>query len=278
MGTSGAYTGAGGKAGTEVADGLGEWLDSLPGSGGGEDGTSTPDRAVDGKKPATAFPPKVVTGLLGLLGRRSGGRGSSDGPSAGGGSVTGGHSTSSRAGRARAGSNRSLRRLASISGRAGAGAYAFARGDSEELRSLGLNYAELRSLDDPLEVTRRIVNAVCDQQSRSTLEDDEERYVAASVADWVLTQGEKGNLPDAEDIARYAIATIITEILSSELGQAMQNRPDEVCDVAEDELREAAWVLAGQARLNSSAPTSDELTGAIEDGVDRLRGIYGGQS
>ncbi len=278
MGTSGAYTGAGGKAGTEVADGLGEWLDSLPGSGGDEDGTSTPDRVVDGKKPATAFPPKVVTGLLGLLGRRSGGRGSSDGPSAGGGSVTGGHSTSSRAGRARAGSSRSLRRLASVGGRAGAGAYAFARGDSEELRSLGLNYAELRSLDDPFEVTRRIVNAVCDQQSRSTLEDDEERYVAASVADWVLTQGEKGNLPDAEDIARYAIATIITEILSSELGQAMRNRPDEVCDVAEDELREAAWVLAGQARLNSSAPTSDELTGAIEDGVDRLRGIYGGQS
>ena len=277
MGTSGSYTGAGGKAGKEVGDGLGDWLDGLPVGAGGGDGTSaSPDQGEDGEQPVTELPPKVVTGLLGLLGRQSGGRGSSDGPGAGGG--TGGRATSGGTGRARAGSGRSLRRLASIGGRAGAGAHAFARGDAAELHSLGLDYAELRSLDDPLEVTRRIVDAACGQQTGSTLEEAEERYVAALVADWVLTQGELGDLPDADDVARFAIAAIIAEVLSSELGEAMHDRPDEVADVADEELRNAAWVLAGQANLSSSGATAEELSSAVENGVETLRGIYGDES
>ena len=149
-----------------------------------------------------------------------------------------------------------LQRLASVGGRAAAGAYAFARGDAEELRSLGLDYGELRALDDPFEVTRRIVDAVCGQQADSTLEEAEERYVAAQVADWVMVQGEDGELPDADDVARYAIAAIVTEILASELGEAMREGSDEVVEGAGDELREAAWVLAGQAELTTSGATA----------------------
>ena len=278
MGTSGAYTGAGGKAGKDVEDGLGGWLDSLPASGNSGDSAPTSDQTGDGGKPVTELPPQVVTGLLGLIRPRSTRGGSSDGPGAGGSGAAGSRSTSGRAGRARAGSSRSVQRLASVGGRAGAGAYAFARGDEAGLHSLGLDYAELRALDDPLEVTRRIVDAVCGQQNDSTLEEAEERYVAALVADWVLTQVEEGDLPDADDVARFAIATIITEILSSELGQAIHDRPDQVADVAEEELRNAAWVLAGQADLSSSGPTAAELTSAIEDGVEKLREIYGDES
>ena len=278
MGTSGSYTGAGGKAGKEVGDGLSDWLDMLPVGAGSRDSTSpSPDQDEDGEKPVTELPPKVVTGLLGLLARPSGGRSSSDGPGGGGG-VSAGRSTSSGTGRARAGSSRSLRRLASVGGRAGAGAYAFARGDAEGLLALGLDYAELRSLDDPLEVTRRIVDAVCDQQTGSTLEEAEERYVAAMVVDWVLAQGQHGDLPDADDVARFTIATIIAEVLSSELGEAMHDRPDEVARVADEELRNAAWVLAGQANLSSSGATAEELSSAIQDGVEKLREIYGAQS
>ena len=171
-----------------------------------------------------------------------------------------------------------MRRLASVGGRAGAGAYAFALGDERELGSLGLDYAELQALDDPLEVARRIVDAVCGQQTDSTLEEAEERYVAAAVADWVLTQNESGELPDADDVARFTIAAIITEVLSSELGAAMRDRPGEVSEVAEEELRAAAWILAEQAELSASGPTADELTRAIEDGVERLRDIYGDRS
>ena len=276
MGTNDAYTGAGGKAGKEVGEGLSDWLDSLPGSAGG-DSTPSSDHTEDGEQPVTQLPPKVVSGLMGLLRPRSGSGGSSDDPGAGG-VVTGGRSTSGGSGRARAGSSRSLQRLASVGGRAAAGAYAFASGDAAGLRSLGLDYGELRGLNDPFEVTRRIVDAVCGQQADSKLEEAEERYVAASVADWVLQQGEDGDLPDADDVARFAIATIVTEILSSELGEAMRDRPDEVADVAEGELRDAAWVLAGQAGLSSSGPTADELTNAIEEGVEKLREIYGGGS
>ena len=279
MGTSGAYNGAGDKAGREVGEGLRVWVDSLSANVNSGDSTPGPDQAEDGKKPVTELPSKVVSGLMVLLRPRSTSGGSSDGPGAGGGGIaTGGRSTSGGSGRARAGSSRSSQRLASVGGRAAAGAYAFARGDEDGLSSLGLDYDELRALNDSFEVTRRIVDAVCGQQTESRLEDAEERYVAASVADWVLAQGEDGELPDADDVARYAIATIVTEVLSSELGEALHDRPDDVADVAEDELREAAWVLAGQAELSNSGPTADELTRAIEEGVEKLREIYGGGS
>lgn len=279
MGTSGAYTGAGGRLGKDTSQGLSDWLDSL--AGGTDSGDSTPNRddAGAGDKPATQLPPQAVSGLLGLLRPRSSGGGASDGPGAGGGAITArGGSAADGSGRARAGSGRSSQRLASVGGRAGAGAYAYVRGDAVALVALGLNYAELRALNDPFEVTRRIVNAVCGQQADGRLEEAEERYVAASVADWVLQQSDDGTPPEVDDVARYAIATIVAEVLSSELGAALRNRPDEVVDVAEDELRDAARVLAEQTELSASGPTEDELTRAIEHGIERLRQIYGVRS
>ena len=60
MGTSGVYTGAGGKAGKAIGEGLGGWLDSLPaGPGSGDSGKE------DGEKPVTQLPPEVVSGLMG---------------------------------------------------------------------------------------------------------------------------------------------------------------------------------------------------------------------
>ena len=279
MGTSGAYTGAGGKAGKDTREGLSDWLDSL--SGGPDDGQNGPnsDGIEAGKKPVTHFPPKVVSGVMGLLRPRSTGVGSSDGPSTGGGGVgTGGGPGRSGSGRARAGSGRSTRRLASVSGRAAAGAFAYVRGDAAGLRSLGLDYGELRALNDPLEVTRRIVDAVCGQQADSRLEEAEERHVAASVADWILEQSEGGDLPDVDDVARYAIATVVSEVLASELGEALRHRPEHVADVSEDELRDAAMVLVRQTELSALGPTGDELTKAIEEGIEKLREIYGGGS
>ena len=278
MGTSGAYTGAGGKAGKDIGEGLSGWLDSLPAGLGGGDSTPSSDGTEDGKKPVTQLPPKVVSGLMGLLRPRSTSGGSSDGPGGGGGIATRGRSTSGGSGRTRAGSGRSSQRLASVGGRAAAGAYAYARGDAAGLQMLGFDYGELRALNDPFEVARRIVDAVCGQQADGRLEGDEERYVAASVADWVLEQGEDGELPDVDDVARYAIATIVTEVLSSELGEALRDRHDDVADLAEDELRDAAWVLAGKAELTTSGPTADELTSAIDGGIEKLRKIYGDES
>ena len=274
MGTSGAYTGAGGKPGKDVGQGLSDWLDSLSDRPDGSD--ANPEGAEECDKPAKQLPPQAVTGLLGLLRPRTTSSASSDGPGAGGGGIAArSGSAAGGSGRSRAGSGRSSQRLASVGGRAGAVAVAYVRGDATGLRALGLDYDELRGLDDPIEVTRRIVNAVCGQQANGRLEESEERYVAASVADWVLEESEDGELPDADDVARYAIATIVTEVLSSELGEVLRNRPDEVADVAEDELRDAAWVLARQTELSATGPTESELTMAIEDGIEKLRQIYG---
>lgn len=279
MGTSGAYTGAGGKAGREVQDGLGDWIDSLPLTPDDGDSTPSPDDTAEGSKPVTQFPPKVVSGLMDLLRPQPTRGGSSDGPSAGGGGVeTREPPTPGGGGRIRAGSGRSSHRLAIVGGRAAAGAYAYVSGDSAGLFTLGLDYDELQAIDDPLEVTRRIVNAVCGQQANGRLEEAEERYVAASVAGWVLEQSENGELPDVDDVARYAIAAIVTEVLSSELGAVLRDRPDEVTDVPEGELRDAAMVIARQAELNILGPTENELTGAIEEGLEKLRSIYGNES
>ena len=268
MGTSGAYTGAGGKAGKDIGSGLNDWLDSLP-DGWASDGSAPTDDETDAEnEQVTQLPPQAVSGLLSLLRPREAGGGSGDGP-VGGGRASGGM------GRTRAGSGRSSRRLASVGGRAAAGAFAYIRGDAEELAGLGLDYGELRALDDDFEVARRIVDAVCGKQSNGRLEEAEERYVAASVTEWVLSQSENGDLLDVDGIARYAIATIVTEVLSSELGEAMRNRPDDVSDVPEDELRAAASVLARRADLGASGPTAEELTAAIEQGVESLRPIYG---
>jgi len=274
MGTSGAYTGAGGGPGEDTSQGLSDWLDSLADSSDG--GRPNLDDAGTGEKPATQLPPQVVSGLLALLRPRSSSGGASDGPGTGGGAVAAqGGSATGGSGRARAGSGRSSQRLASVGGRAGAGAYAYVRGDAVALSALGLDYIELRALNDPFEVTRRIVNAVCGQQSDGRLEEAEERYVAASVADWVLQESTDGELPDVDDVARYAIATIVAEVLASELGAALREQPAEIADVAEDELRDAARVLAERAELSTSGPTEDELTRAIEDGINKLQQIYG---
>ena len=126
-------------------------------------------------------------------------------------------------------------------------------------------------------MTRRIVDAVCGHQTNGTLEESEEQWVAVSVADWLLTQSERGEVPDLDDIARYAIAAIVTEVLSSELGAVLGDHPEMVADV-EEELRDAAMVLANQAELSASGPTVEELTTAIEEGIETLREIYGGGS
>lgn len=279
MGTSGSYSGAGGKAGKEVSAGLGSWLDSLP-SGAGDGGAAPAQGDNTHSRPVTQLPPQLVSGLLGLL-RPAPGSGSGRGGGAGGGIGGGGGRSSGGSGgggtKARTGSGRSTSRLSSVGGRAAAGAYAFATGDRAALQGLGLGYDALRSLSDPFEVTRRIVDAVCGPRANSTLEEAEERYVAASVADWVLTQSADGSPPEVDEVARYAIATIITEVISSEMSEALRERPGEVAEVAESELKDAAFVLAGQATLSVSGATGAELAEAIESGIETLRTIYGGK-
>lgn len=277
MGTSGAYTGAGGKPGRDISTGVGEWIDGLGGGSDGGAGGGTPvDGAPPSDRPPAELPPRLIEGLLSLLRPSIASGGSSEGPGGSGGGRRG-RQTSSRigAGGGGAGLRRNTTQVSGSAGRAGAAAYAYATGDRATLQSLGLDYDTLRQLGDPIEITRRLVEAACGPLSNGTLEEHEERYVAASVAEWVLQQTEAGSAPTPEEIARYSIATVIAEVLATEINHDLQEHPESVAEVAESELFSAAEIVASKAELSVEGASPEELSEAIESGIETLREIYG---
>ena len=260
MGTSGSYSGSGGRPGRDIRTEIGRWLDGLPPNG-------PPDNQPPARpqlQPAT----RVARRAIGLFEPRS------DSGNGGGG---GGAAVGTRGGGRRAGGvQRSVARAARSAGRAAAGAYAYGTANREVLSALGLDYDELRGLGDPLEVSRRIVEAACGPRSESTIDHEEQRWVAAKIAEWVFEEQEAGALPQPDDIARKAIAFIIFEAIASEAGELMNghNRPEWTIDWSDGELRDAAEVLSREAQLSVDGVTNAEFTKAIEDGIETLRRIY----
>ena len=140
----------------------------------------------------------------------------------------------------------------------------------------GLDYDELRALDDPLEVSRKIVEAACGPRSESTIDHDEQRWVAAQIAEWVLEEQEADGLPQPDEIARKAIAFIMFEAIASEVGELINSgdRPEWTISLTDEELRDATEVLSQQAELSVDGVTNAEFAKAIEDGIETLREIY----
>jgi hypothetical protein len=273
MGTSGSYSGSGGKLGDSVRDSISNWFDSLPSDSAQPPGE--PDDAPGHAQPVdTGRPrldPRALLPIVGLLRPRSAHGGSSDGPGAGGagGAPGGGGRTG--------GPNRSVAGSATTAGQAAAAAYAYRAGDAATLERLGLDYNQLSALGDPYEITRRIVEAVCGPRGESTIEDSEQRIVAAEVAEWVLIQqGDGGELPTPDEIARHTIGLIIADTALSEAGEILNN--SDHADWGEREIREAAQILAEGVELTANGVTEAEITRAIEDGIEVLREILGGAS
>lgn len=262
MGTSGAYSGGGGKDGDAVRDAIGAYLDGLPATAG-PDGT-------DGDRPL--LDPAELQRIINLIRPRSPSGGGGDGPGGGGGGRASAGTTSSRSG---GGPRRSSATSARTAGRAAAAAYAYRTGDAATLGRLGLDYNELRALGDDFEVLRRIVDMACAAPD-STIEDHEQRLVAAEVGDWVLKQEGDGALPTPEEIVRQTIATIIAETLLVESGDILNSHNR--ADVAESDIRDAAEAIASQATLSVGGATEDEISGAVEAGLETLRGIVGGDT
>lgn len=254
MGTSGSYSGGGGKPGQQLRREIQRWLERLPTTTPPENGTA--DRSRD-RPPVRAasraiglFRPRIASG-------NGGGRGGSGG----------------RVG----GAQRSAARAARSAGRAAAGAYAYRTANRDVLSDLGLDYDELRALNDPLEVSCRIVEVACGPRSEGTIDHDEQRWVAAEIAEWVLEEQEADGLPQPDEIARKAIAFIIFEAIASEVGELINgsNRPEWTISSSEEELRDAAEVLSQQTNLSIDGVTNSEFAKAIEDGIETLREIYG---
>lgn len=259
MGTSGAYSGSGGKDGKAVRDAIGEYLDGLPGRDApqGENG--------DGQ----SLDPATLQRVINLIRPRASGAGGGDGPGGGGGGGTSGGGGSRSGG----GPQRSAAASSRTAGRAAAAAYAYRTGDAATLERLGLDYNDLRGLGDEFEVLRRIVDMACAAPD-STIEDHEQRLVAAEVGEWVLEQEHDGNPPTPEEIVRQTIATIIAETLLVETGDLVNSH--ERADVAESDIRDAAEAMAAQATLSVDGATEDEISRAVEAGLETIRGIVGG--
>ena len=260
MGTSGAYSGSGGKDGKAVRDAVGDYLDGLP-------ATDSPQGEDDDRPP---LDPAALQRVIHLIRPRSSSGGGGDGPgggSGGGGAPGGGGSRSG------GGPQRSAAASARTAGRAAAAAYAYRTGDAATLQRLGLDYNELRGLGDDFEVLRRIVDMACSAPD-STIEDHEQRLVAAEVGEWVLEQERDGNPPTPEEIVRQTIATIIAETLLVESGDLVNSH--EQADVAESDIRDAAEAMATQATLSVDGATEDEISRAVEAGLETIRSIVGG--
>ncbi|MGW0920536.1 hypothetical protein ACWD3J_16140 [Streptomyces sp. NPDC002755] len=257
MGTSGAYSGSGGKDGKAVRDHISDYLDGLSDSdGSGSDGQRPPlDPAALGRV-INLIRPRVASGGGG--GGPGGGGGASGG---GGGSRSGGGPQRTAAGSAR------------TAGRAAAAAHAYTTGDAATLQRLGLDYNELRGLGDDIEVVRRIVDMACSAPD-STIEDHEQRFVAAEVAEWVMEQERDGYRLTPEEMVRQTIAVIIAETLLVESGDQINNH--DLAHVAESDIRDAAEAIAAQANLSVDGATEDEFGRAVEAGLETIRGILGG--
>lgn len=259
MGTSGAYSGSGGKDGKAVRDGIQQYLDSLDGS--------PPTTPADGDKRPRIDPSAIQSTVNLIRPRTSTGSGGGGPGGGGGGHAAGGGGAGSRGG---GGPQRSASRSARTAGRAAAAAYAYRTGDAATLARLGLDYDELRGLGDQYEILRRIVDMACSTPD-SSIEDHEQRRVAAEVAEWVLEQEGDGYVPTPEEIVRQTIATIIAEAILVESGEMVNNHDQ--ADIAEGDIRDAAEALANRAPLSVEGATEDQISKAVEDGIETLRSI-----
>ena len=262
MGTSGAYSGSGGKDGKKVRDAVADHVSGIPGTGGRKNGNTQHPR----------LDPNSIAPIINLFRPPSSRGGGADGPGGGrGGRARGSGSGTSGSGTG-GGPRRSVARSARSAGRAAAAAYAYRTGDTATLARLGLDYAKLTALADDFEVLRQIVEMACSSPD-STIEDHEQRLVAADVAEKLLGDDGSNPLPPLEDIVRETIATIIAQTVLVETGDQLNQGT--TAEAAEADIRDAAQALAERATLSITGATETEMAKAIEDGIESLRTILG---
>jgi hypothetical protein len=121
------------------------------------------------------------------------------------------------------------------------------------------------------------VDAACGPLSDGTIEDEERRYVAAEIAQWVLEENEAGAPPEPHEIVREAIARIIFEAATTESAAQLRNgsRPVWATREGERQIRDTADALAQRAELSPGGATPEQFERAIEQGIETLRNIWG---
>ncbi|QYF96834.1 hypothetical protein [Microbacterium sp. PAMC21962] len=145
------------------------------------------------------------------------------------------------------------------------------RGERAPLEAAGLDLDELRALDDPLEVRRRIVEAAFESEPDSTIADGEARLIVADLVTWTLETPR-----DPAQIVRHTVELMIARSILTEVGDRIRQEPRAALRrSAEDEIRLAAkaWAM----RFDVAAVTLDgpSISAAVQTGVTDLLAIYG---
>ena len=119
--------------------------------------------------------------------------------------------------------------------------------------------------------------AACGPLPDGTIEEEEQRVVAAQVAQYVLESNSDGVPPAPEEIVRETIAVIIFEAASNETAAMLHNGERPAWATAESErlMRETAQALALRARLSPDGPTPAEFSESIARGIETMREIWG---
>lgn len=268
MGTKGSYTGGGGKPGSDLRKNIDDWLDSLPDLSVPPSDTQPSDQQPDRLDvPPVHF--QQLLPALGLFASRSGGH--ADGPSGGTAGAAG------AGGGSRGGAQRTVTGSSRTAGRAAAAAYALRTGNTDLLRQeFGLDYESLSTNPDIADVARQIMVAACGPLPNGTIEEDEQRFVAAQVAQYVLEANIDGRPPEPEAIVRETISCIIFEAISNETAAKLHNGERSVWSTAEAErqLREACHAWAFRADLSAGGATSAEFEKAIAEGIEMMHTIW----
>jgi hypothetical protein len=266
MGHKDSFAGGGGPIGDDLREGIDDWLANLPG-GPGDDASAhggetqnesaqQPTLPGTGRKPLSPKAKRVAK--TALLFRTASGTGSS----------------------ARKGTSaqfpRSAATSARIAGRGAAAAYAYRTGDAETLKELGLDYDALLANPNVFDVVHLIVGAICEELP-DQIESDEQRFVVAEVAEWVVTTNTSGPDPTPAEIAQETLAVVLTwaylTTTAAELNTKDLAGPERVA--FETEVRAACEELAAQANLNPTNPTANEFVTAVESGLEYLQAVYG---
>jgi hypothetical protein len=274
VGTSGAFKGSAGKDAKDLRDTIADWLGDTPASAadGAADGlVGDPGDGSRGKPNEPHLDPRSLVPALRLWIKPSG-SGSSGG--AGGSGGGGGRRTSG--GRSTGGMQRSVSRVAGPASRAGALARAYATGDRQTIEDAGLSYDELRALDDPFEVGRRITEVAFESRPEEGLEDSEARLIVAELVSWLL-EARADRFPAPDAIVRRTLELMIARATLHEVGATIRAEKDPAKRRAtESEVRRAAGVMAQQANLSETGASSAALGTAIERSVAELVDIFGG--
>ena len=283
MGSSGSYAGSGGRDWSRFRRDVDDWLNSLPEpeeespskdqsvtkddekSPPADDKDSSPDEKTEEQDPAT-------TQLLNSFRRalRSGSRGTADGPSSGG-----GPSRTRRRSRSPSGAGRSIARASTVGGTVLLGVSAIRSRNAAALQSIGLDLAELESLN-PYQQAQQLFQVAVGADSVTTLEDNELQLAANRTAIWALKSEQEHGV---RSLIRRFVVEYVNQVFLTESGTTLRSGERDGVEAVnmEDRVRNTIEALVRNTPMENPSLDAESLGTAVQGVLSQVFEIHGGQ-